>query len=120
MQKGFWIGKIVAMILVVFLLVAGVVMYLWNWLLPDLFNLPLITYWQSLGLLVLVKIVFSFGRFGGHHRHGHSHWKGSWKEKWQHIPDEQKEKWKQKFAEKWCGHWSEPVKAEEAKTVKGE
>jgi len=36
-----------------------VVMLLWNWLVPELFNGPVVGYWQTLGLLVLSKIIFS-------------------------------------------------------------
>jgi len=52
-----------------------VAMSLWNWLMPELFGLKAISYWQAIGLLVLSWIFF--GRFRGHwHRHGrHHHWK---------------------------------------------
>jgi hypothetical protein len=40
-----------------------VVRLLWNWLLPPLFGLPAITFWQALGLLLLARILF--GGFGG-------------------------------------------------------
>src|SRR5690242_21094043 len=47
-------------------LVGQVVKLLWNWLLPPLFNLPMITAWQGLGLVVLGRILFGgFGRGGG-------------------------------------------------------
>ena len=36
-----------------------VVMLLWNALVPELFNGPELGYWQTLGLLVLSKILFS-------------------------------------------------------------
>ncbi len=36
---------------------------LWNVLMPAIFTLPRITYWQALGLFVLARILF--GRFGG-------------------------------------------------------
>jgi hypothetical protein len=42
-------------------LVGYVVMRLWNWLMPELFDLPTITYWQAVGVLVLAKIIFGFG-----------------------------------------------------------
>lgn len=42
-----------------------VTMLLWNWLVPDLFNGPAITYWQAAGLLVLSKILFSGIGCGG-------------------------------------------------------
>lgn len=45
-----------------------VVMWLWNWLVPELFNGPVIAYWQTLGLLVLSKILFS-GIGGGGSKH---------------------------------------------------
>jgi hypothetical protein len=35
-----------------------VVMLLWNWLMPDLFELRSIDYWQALGLLALCTILF--------------------------------------------------------------
>lgn len=34
-----------------------VIMWLWNWLMPTLFDLPLITYWQGVGLFILAKIL---------------------------------------------------------------
>ena len=41
----------------------GVVMLLWNWLLPPLFGWREVTFWQALGLLALCRILFGgFGR----------------------------------------------------------
>jgi hypothetical protein len=40
-----------------------IVMWLWNWLMPDLFGLGTITYWQAMGICLLSKILF--GGFGG-------------------------------------------------------
>ncbi|MHC5037559.1 MAG: hypothetical protein ACYTHM_09620 [Planctomycetota bacterium] len=34
---------------------------LWNWLLPDLFGLPEITYWQAWGLLILAHLLLGGG-----------------------------------------------------------
>jgi hypothetical protein len=34
------------------------VMWLWNWLMPALFKLPRIDFWQAVGLLVLSHILF--------------------------------------------------------------
>jgi hypothetical protein len=39
-------------------LFAGVVMYLWNWLMPDLFGLNMIGYWQAIGIIILSRILF--------------------------------------------------------------
>jgi hypothetical protein len=35
-----------------------IVMHLWNWLMPELFGLKTVTYWQAWGLLVLSCILF--------------------------------------------------------------
>ena len=53
--------------LAVFILVGGgVVMLLWNWLLPTLFGWPRITLLQGFGLLLLCRILFGgFGKGGG-------------------------------------------------------
>jgi hypothetical protein len=31
---------------------------LWNWLMPTIFNLPTITFWQAMGLNILASILF--------------------------------------------------------------
>ncbi len=59
---------------IVFGLLAGVVftvavLLLWNWLMPAIFGLGVITFWQALGLLVLAKILFGGGH--GPHRSWH-------------------------------------------------
>ena len=42
------------------------VRFLWNWLLPELFGWPEISFWQALGLLALCRILFGgLGRGGG-------------------------------------------------------
>jgi hypothetical protein len=54
------------------------VMLLWNWLMPSIFSLKPITYWQAFGLTILAKLVLSGIHDGGHtfgnhmrdHRHG--------------------------------------------------
>jgi hypothetical protein len=59
------IGKIAAMFVltpVAFAVVSGIVMLLWNTLLPDILKLPMIGFWQAAGLLVLSRLLF--GRRG--------------------------------------------------------
>jgi hypothetical protein len=42
-----------------FLFLCGlVVMLLWNWLMPDIFGLKRLTYWQAWGMLILCTILF--------------------------------------------------------------
>ena len=49
----------------------AIVMLLWNALLPDIFGITTITFWQALGILILSKILFGgFGPGkGDHHKH---------------------------------------------------
>ena len=43
---------------------SAIVMLLWNWLIPDIFGLGAINFWQALGLFALTRILFgSFGLF---------------------------------------------------------
>jgi len=59
-----------------------VVMLLWNSLIPDIFALPTITYWQSVELLLLARILV--GGFGHgkarHSRHERRQGPQAWKE----------------------------------------
>ena len=65
-SKGVFIAKHVVFGLVVGVAFTFAVMLLWNWLMPLLFGLTVITFWQSLGILALSKILFGSGN------HGHS------------------------------------------------
>ena len=107
MKRRNWIAKIALIVPLVLLAIAAfvyVTMSLWNWLVPDLFHGPLITFWQALGLLVLSKIIFS-GFAKRHHGYG-GHWRPYWKQRWTSMSDEDRERFKQKMKEKWCG-WAE-------------
>ena len=58
--------------LAMFAVFAAATMLLWNAFLPGLFGLPVINYWQAVGLLALARILFGgFGHIRGHHGHGH-------------------------------------------------
>ena len=41
-----------------------VVMLLWNWLMPEIFGLKTLSYWQAWGLLILSSLLFKGMRFG--------------------------------------------------------
>lgn len=77
-RTGFIIGGVVLAAGLAFLF-GFVVLYLWNWLMPEIFGLPAITYMQAWGLVLLSHILFkSGGHGGGHHKHhghrGRGHW----------------------------------------------
>lgn len=57
---GMVIGGILLAGLLAFLL-GWVVMLLWNWLMPAIFGLGTITYWQGFGIFFLAKLLFGFG-----------------------------------------------------------
>ncbi len=73
-----------------------VVMLLWNWLMPDLFNLKPINWWQAIGLFVLFRILF--GGFKGGSRGKYSQKRKQWQNKWMQMDDteraQMKEKWR--------------------------
>ncbi|MEX2336240.1 MAG: hypothetical protein WD555_03110 [Fulvivirga sp.] len=73
-------------------------MLLWNGLIPELFNGPIITFWQALGLFLLTKLVF-----GGVGRRGEPPWKSKWREKMNAMPPEERERIKKRFMCKWGG-----------------
>lgn len=53
-------------------LFGAVTMWLWNWLMPTIFKLPAIGFWQAIGLLLLAQIFFKGGHAG---RAGKAQWR---------------------------------------------
>jgi len=49
---------IVGLIVLAAILLALPLQLLWNWLMPTLFDLPMLTFWQALGLNVMSGILF--------------------------------------------------------------
>lgn len=89
--------------IIAFIVLSGVVMFLWNSILPGLLNVNRINYLQSAGLLLLCRILFGSFRFGnrGGGRFGQP---GHLREKWMNMSDEEKlkfrEEWKKRCAER--------------------
>ena len=66
-----WIAPLAILGMLLFAFIGGqIVLLLWNWLAPALFGLPVITFWQALGLLVLCRILFGGFGMSGSRRHG--------------------------------------------------
>ena len=66
--KWYLIAPVAVAGFALFIAIGGwIVMRLWNWLLPPLFGLSMITFWQALGLLALSRILFGGFGFGGGH-----------------------------------------------------
>ena len=69
------------------------VMLLWNWLMPTIFGLIEINFWQALCILVLCRILFGGFNFKHHHRgHGERMFgiHNNLREKWQKMTPEQR------------------------------
>ncbi|MCL1954820.1 MAG: hypothetical protein FWF68_06055 [Spirochaetes bacterium] len=91
------IGAILAMIAVF----GAVVMLLWNVIIPPLFALPSLNYWQAAGLLLLVRILFGGmehslavrGGMRGDYRQYHGN---KLREKWLNMSDEERKEFIEK------------------------
>ena len=84
---------------------SGIVMWLWNGILPDVINVKSISYWQAMGILVLSKILF--GGFFGCGKNKHSMHKKRFIDKMRNMSPEEREKlkdeWKNRFKNRnWC------------------
>ncbi len=99
--KGYWIKCAIFIPIAVAAGVFGfgwVVMTLWNWLLPALFGVGVISFWQALGILVLAKILFGgFKGCHGHSKHHHSPASHDWHHKWMQMTPEERETMKAKW-----------------------
>lgn len=85
-------------LIVMVALTGSLVMWLWNWLLPEIFGLPTLNFWQAVGLLALCRLlVGNIGLCGHHHGHGHKNdgcdkGKNKLRERWANMtPQERQE-----------------------------
>lgn len=83
-------------------IVSYVVMLLWNNLLPEILHVSTITFWQAMGIFVLSKILFGFGKGGG---------KPAWIQnkmhhnRFQNMSDEDRERFKERMKDRFC-NWN--------------
>ncbi|MFD1258277.1 hypothetical protein ACFQ3S_15845 [Mucilaginibacter terrae] len=88
-------------------LISFIVMHLWNYLLPGLLHVDMITFWQAMALFVLCKILFGFGgrgKFGG----GAPCMRQKMEERLKHMSPEEQQRFKEQFSNRMChksGHW---------------
>jgi hypothetical protein len=88
-----------------------VVMALWNWLMPALFGLKAIGYWQALGLVVLCRILFGGCRGMGSRD---ARWRHRMKERLERMTPEERERFRHGFWGRW-GRFSPPQPESEPK-----
>lgn len=79
-----------------------VVMLLWNWLMPALFHLPIINFWQALGLFALSRLLFGGFRFGrGRHKRP-PFANPAFREKFMNMSDEERQQFRAQWKQR-CG-----------------
>lgn len=84
--------KVFTAFIVFIALGGGVVLQLWNWLLPPLFGVPEVTFWQALGILALCRILF--GGLGNPTR-DRSGSRRRTAERWERLSPEEQERLRQ-------------------------
>jgi hypothetical protein len=110
--KKYWplFVPIVLLGFALFIFVGGeVVKLLWNSLAPPLFGLPVLGFWQALGLLALCRILFGgFGLHGGGQPGGRmtdrlaDRMADRLAGRWQNMTPEERERFRQRFRDR-CG-----------------
>ncbi|XBS71978.1 hypothetical protein ABK905_21565 [Acerihabitans sp. KWT182] len=91
------------MVVVAIVAVTTLVMLLWNALLPAIFGVKSIGFFQALGLLILSKILFG-GFFRGHGMFGRRGWE--LRERWMSMSAEEREAFlKQRGWDRRHGPW---------------
>jgi hypothetical protein len=115
MHPSFWLKKAVKFVFFVglFVLVAGfATMSLWNWLMPMIFHLPVLNFGQTLGLLVLSRILLGgFGRGGGGWARGRA-WKRQMQQRMEAFSPAEREQFRQQMRSRCAGSWGrQPAEA---------
>ncbi|MGO8788572.1 MAG: hypothetical protein ACLQVL_14490 [Terriglobia bacterium] len=96
--------KVLLFVLLAATVFSFVVMWLWNRLVPAIFGLHAVSFWQALGLLILSKILFG----GPHGRPGFGmHWRHRMMERWEQMTPEEREKFRAGIR-RGCGPFGHP------------
>ena len=86
-------------------IISFIVMNLWNYLLPGILHVGVITFWQAMGIFILCKILFGFGK-GGSRMRNSSWMRGNMQERFKNMTPEDKEKFKEQMKSRMCGNRS--------------
>lgn len=115
MQRRWWTfgPKIAVMIAAAVVVFGFLVKALWNCLMPSLFGLPTITFWQAFGLFLLSKLLF-----GGFHGRGfgHNRWHRRMEERLAKMSPEEREQLRHGFRRCWCTHDRQEAQAKPAQS----
>jgi hypothetical protein len=121
MDRKFWLLRGLRFCLFAALFVTAAVFltqYLWNWLVPELFNGPVISLGQTFGLLLLSRILFGGFRGGqaGEWARRRRAWQQRMSGQMENLSTEEREKFRQQMQQR-CGmgFMHRPERAPEAK-----
>ena len=116
-MKSFWLTKAVKFVFFAALFIGLAVLVtqsLWNWLVPSLFHGPLLSFGQTLGLLVLSRILLGgFGRGGAGWAQRRRQWRQHFEGKIAQLSPEEREKFRQQMQRR-CAAWGRRAAAPEA------
>lgn len=102
--------KFVAIGVLAFSVFSFVLMRLWNWLMPVVFGLHLINFWQAAGILFLSKILFG----GFRPRFGPGmQWRRRMMERWDQMTPEERQKFREGMRGR-CGQGGPPAAEQKA------
>jgi Spy/CpxP family protein refolding chaperone len=118
MNRSFWLKNALKFVFFAALFVVAATfatLSLWNWLMPLIFHLPMLTFWQALGLLVLSRILTGgFGRGGqGGWARGRA-WKRQMQQRMEAFSPDEREKFRQQMRSRCAGAWGRPASADPA------
>ena len=98
------VAVFIKIIVIAGIVIAGfgsAVLHLWNWLMPEIFGLKAITFWQALGLMGLSWILFRAGFLGHPFRGRRAGWK--MQQQWRQMTPEQRAEFKKLMQERCSG-----------------
>lgn len=90
------------LIVIGFSAVSALVMFLWNWLMPAIFHLTAITFWQAAGLFALSRLLFGGFHFKKHNQHRPPFANPEFKDKFMNMTDEEKASFKNQWKSRCC------------------
>jgi len=97
-MRSHWPVRVLQIGILLLIIVAGfgqAVLQLWNHLIPDIFGLRPITFWQAVGLMGLSWILFGgLGMFRGRPLYS-NHWRHRMAERLEQMDPEQRERLRQ-------------------------
>lgn len=98
-RKWIFFAPLAVLAMLIFMIIGGqIVRLLWNWLVPALFGLPPVSFWQALGLLALCRILFGgLGLRGGSGSH--------YRRRWEAMTPEERERVRERLRTRMRGRW---------------